>query len=102
MRSPDALFKFSFSDRGAPGVGLAPAYGECFDQRGHLAIVRVNIIHEVAEGGHAVWGGRLWGEFWGVVMKGCSSFSDIILPLGSMCEVYYNWVVDGCSKWWWC
>ncbi len=70
MRSLDALFKFPFSDCGAPSVGLAPVYGECCDQRGHQAIVRVNGIHEVAEGGHAAWGGRLWGEFWGVVMKG--------------------------------
>ena len=81
MRSTNALFKFSFGDRSAPVIGLTPVYGERCDYRGHKAIVRVHGIHEVAEGGRAVWGGRMGCEFLGMVKRVCSGFSYIILLL---------------------
>jgi len=51
VRSPYALFKFSFGDCCAFGIDFTPIGGEGCDHRGHHAIVRIHGVRKVAEGG---------------------------------------------------
>ena len=59
VRSPYALFKFSFGDRCALGIDITPVGGEGYDHGGHQAVVRVQSVHNVAEGGCAGWDVRM-------------------------------------------